>query len=495
MLECTWLAKDLVGYKCDITGDLLGEYIDSDDADVIIRKILGEDEEEVVLLPRSQTMSQCGGSTNSYYTSLTSSPNYIIQILPASSQHPESIKTSDIMSNECDGLLPSYNKILIVLNSEIIECIDTVKEIINGLSISGEVVFITGIEGVYDLDRTFGSMCTENCLTDFKYIITPSTTKLKSSSICTSTAENIKELYGLIDEHPCGIEFNGSPCCCSITCLASKTGILDTTPTLNFSGDRKELELGYAVNIIGNNVNSVFVREGILGFNFIGVNEFYDNSEWIDKWLKINPRQYINILIEPLLTNFLTGGKIENVNIVNKTAIRTKRPFIDEPSYGEMLDQVDIWSSEFEKETKAATLAKLQLSVDRDAGLAFEEATRSHVAVQAANLANKEEGQSCLFTDNRNLLASRFVNNVQDGFRPKQSQFDPMNAVQYIPGIGVYRGWYDIVEYSNINSDVNYNNYYHEYLITSQDLSLDDDNANKLTIDQRGVSSWSNGSR
>ncbi|GMH68075.1 hypothetical protein TrST_g11425 [Triparma strigata] len=363
----------------------------------------------------------------------------------------------------------------------------------------GEVTFIGTTDVITVLEDMFnaGRGCTTNCLNDIKYMVT------SKGSMCKTPPSTLKSSYALADDHACAIEYNGTPCCCDLTCLSSKTNVLDSVPVLNFNGVEGELQIAYGLGIVLSNVKSVVVEEGFLGFNVVGNDQFRTNSnaEYLTKWMKFNPRQYINNLVRPHVEAFITDdvsrAAMANINVVNATSMYPPRPepYQNEPSHGPHLDAVDFWNNEFLKQTKAATQAKLQLAVDRDAGEAFEVATRSHITAQAALLANRQEGQNCLFTDNRNLLAARFVNNVQDGFRPKQSQFDPLHAVQYIPGIGVYKGWYDIVEYSNINSDVNYNNYYHEYLITTQDITLDDDDSNHLTIEQRGVSSWSNGTR
>ena len=181
---------------------------------------------------------------------------------------------------------------------------------------------------------------------------------------------------------------------------------------------------------------------------------------------------------------------------VSKAALSLSRR--SQQSLSSRLDKVDRWNEHFLEETAAATTAKIAIAKDEDAGVAFKEANVRSLQLQVVNLANDVEGQECLFLDNQQLLVARFAANVQDGFKPKQEQFDPDSAVMYIPGIGVYHGWYDIVEYSNINSDVQYNNYYHQYLITAQDVKLLDVNGAKnsgVNIKQRGISSWSNGTR
>jgi len=95
------------------------------------------------------------------------------------------------------------------------------------------------------------------------------------------------------------------------------------------------------------------------------------------------------------------------------------------------------------------TLARLAVARSKDIGSATKDAGVSHTFAQSASLINDATGQSCLFADNQALLSLRFLQSTADGFKPKQEQFaeDDENPVMYIPGIGTYHGWHDIVEY------------------------------------------------
>ena len=143
-------------------------------------------------------------------------------------------------------------------------------------------------------------------------------------------------------------------------------------------------------------------------------------------------------------------------------------------------------------------MLQIALTLDKDAGQACKKAGSSHLLLQSQALVSQlDDTQECLWASDKLLWLLRATSNTEGGFKPKQSQFSEEGAVMYIPGIGVYRGWYDIVEYSNINSDVEYNNHYHEYLQSIQDFSwIENEHGDKgLGIFQQSISTWSNSTR
>ena len=130
-------------------------------------------------------------------------------------------------------------------------------------------------------------------------------------------------------------------------------------------------------------------------------------------------------------------------------------------------------------------------------GRAFAYAT-SNFGLQVQQYVNTipEKDQGCLFADDRSITSLRAVIQAVEGFNPKETQF-VQDSVMNVPGIGVYYGVLDILEYSWISSDQTFNNDYSKYVQSVQTLAprTSKQHIDKLNLVQNSVSMWSNWTR
>jgi ABC-type multidrug transport system ATPase subunit len=340
----------------------------------------------------------------------------------------------------------------------------------------------------------------------------------------TTTAASLKTFWSLADAHPCATPVsstNLSPCCLSQTCTASKfpladanavlflqvastsSSIADTVQTLH--------DLFYSSPSFAGSVNTILLEENSnlpatlsLSQALLRKDLSTESFALTDAaWFKYNVREYLpSTDLYSHINDFVNDTPLlSSVVIVNSNPITLLPSSVDsnKPRISALHDATDAWLASFVHDTKIDTDARRALAHSRDFGDPAIEAGVSHVASQGLNLINEaEDKQDCLFADQQTLLGLRFLQNTAGGFKPKREQFAEDDAVMHIPKVGTYHGWYDIVEYANINSDELYNNWYHQSLITIQDI---DEITNPVTgekgvhIKQSGISQWSNGSR
>ena len=167
-------------------------------------------------------------------------------------------------------------------------------------------------------------------------------------------------------------------------------------------------------------------------------------------WFSYNPLAYLSKTFEQSISEWMGGTLTSSLTTLNDNLIQRIPRMLNTalPSLGDEQEKVDAWEATFMRDVEAATKAKIALTLDQDGGQACKKAGLSHLLLQSQLLVNQlSDTQECLWGNDKQLWLLRATSNTEGGFKPKQTQFAEEGAVMYIPGIGVYRGWYDIVEY------------------------------------------------
>ena len=168
------------------------------------------------------------------------------------------------------------------------------------------------------------------------------------------------------------------------------------------------------------------------------------------------------------------------------------------PSLSQLHEAVTSWNVAFSSTYATYSLAQLSmLHPSTTVGRAFAYAT-TNFGLQVQDYVNSipESDQACLFADDRSITSLRAVIQAVEGFNPKETQFVE-DSVMNVPGIGVYYGRDDILEYSWISSDQTFNNDYSKYVQSVQTLAprTSKQHLDRLNLVQNSVSMWSNWTR